>query len=48
MKYKLIINLSNYNLSNQERQQFKLGLDYCFFDKNIDVWRFLAVGIFSR
>ena len=33
----LIINLSNYNLSNQEKQQFKLSLDYCFVDKNKDV-----------
>ena len=28
-----IINLSNYNFSNQERQQSKLGLDYSFVDK---------------
>ena len=26
-----IINLSNYNLSNQEKQQLKLGLDYLLF-----------------
>ena len=35
MEYKLpvpIINLSNYNLSSQETQQLKLGLDY-FVDK---------------
>ena len=40
-----IINLSNYNLSNQEKQQLKLGLDYCFFDKNIDVRAFLAANM---
>ena len=42
-----IINLSNYNLSNQERQQLKLGLDYCFADKNKDVQRFLAANMES-
>ena len=41
----LIINLSNYNLSSQETQQLKLGLDYCFVDKNKDVWRFLATNM---
>ena len=35
-----IIKLSNYNFSNQERQQLKLGLDYCYVDKNKDVRRF--------
>ena len=42
-----IINLSNYNLSNQERQQLKLNLDYCFVDKNKDVWRFLTANMES-
>ena len=42
-----IINLSNYNLSNQERQQLKLGLDYCFVDKNKDVRRFPAANMGS-
>ena len=42
-----IINLSNYNFSNQERQQLKLGLDYCFVDKNRDIWRFLAANMES-
>ena len=41
----LIINLSNYNLSSQETQQLKLGLDY-FVDKN-DVRRFLAANMES-
>ena len=40
-----IINLSNYNLSNQETQQLKLGFDYCFAGKNKDVRRFLAVNM---
>ena len=40
-------NLSNYNLSTQTRQQLKLGLDYCFVDKNKHVWRFLAAYIES-
>ena len=40
-----IINLSNYNLSNHEKQQLKLGLDYCFFDKNKDVRTFLAANM---
>ena len=38
-----IINRSNYNLHNQ--QQLKLGLDYCFVDKNKDVQRFLAANM---
>ena len=42
-----MLNLSNYNLSNQERHQLKLGLDYCFVDKNKDVWRFLAANMES-
>ena len=42
-----IINLSNYNLSSQETQQLKLGLDYCFVDKNKDVRRFLAANMES-
>ena len=42
-----IINVSNYNLSNQERQQLKPGLDYCFVDKNKDVRRFLAANMES-
>ena len=42
-----IINLSNYNLSNQERQQLKLGLDYCFVNKDKDVQRFLAANMES-
>ena len=42
-----IINLSNYNLSNQEKQKVKLGLDYCFVDKNKDVQRFLTANIDS-
>ena len=40
-----IINLSSYNFSNQEKQQLKLGLDYCFFDKNIDIQTFLAANM---
>ena len=42
-----ITNLSNHNLSNQEKQKLKLGLDYCFIDKNKDVHRFLAANIES-
>ena len=42
-----IINLPNYNLSNLDRQQLKLGLDYCFVDKNKDVRRFLAANMES-
>ena len=42
-----IINLSNYNISDQQRQQLKLGLDYCFVDKNKDVQRFLAANMES-
>ena len=42
-----IINLSNYNLSNQEKKPLKVGLDYCFVDKNKDVCRFLAANIES-
>ena len=41
-----IINLTNY-ISNQERQQLKLSLDYCFADKNKDVWKFLAANMES-
>ena len=37
-----IINLSNYHISNQERQQLKLGLDYCLVAKYKEVQRFLA------
>ena len=40
-----IINLSIYNLSNQEGQQLKLGFDYRFVDKNKDVQRFLAANM---
>ena len=40
-----IINLSNYNLSNHEKQQLKLGLDYCFFYKNKDVRTFLVANM---
>ena len=40
----LIINLSNYNLSNQKKQ-LKLGLDYCIVDKNKDIRRFLAANL---
>ena len=39
----IIINLLNYNLSNQERQQ----LEYCFVDKNKDVGRFLVANMES-
>ena len=39
-----IINLSNYDLSNQERQQLKICLDYCFVDKNKDVRRSLVAN----
>ena len=42
-----IINLSNYNLSNQENQNLKLGLNYYFIDKNKDFQRFLAANIES-
>ena len=42
-----IINLANYNLSNQERQLLKLGFDYCFVDKNKDVRGFLAANMES-
>ena len=34
-----------YNLLNQERQQLKLCLDYCFVDKNKDVRGFLAFNM---
>ena len=40
-----IINLSSYNLSSQETQQLKLGLDYCFVDKNKDVMESLADSV---
>ena len=40
-----IINLSNYNVSSQETQLLKLGLDY-FVDKN-DIRRFLAANMES-
>ena len=39
-----IINLSNYNLSNQEGQQLKLGLDYCLVNKNKDIRGFIAAN----
>ena len=42
-----IINLSNYNLPNQEVQQLKLGFDYRFVDKNKDVQRFLTANMES-
>ena len=42
-----IINLSNYNLPNQEMQKLSLGLEYCFVDKNKDLQRFLAANIGS-
>ena len=42
-----MITLSNCNLSDQERQQLKLGLGYCFVDKNKDFRRFLAVNMAS-
>ena len=42
-----IINLSNFNLSSQKTQQLKLGLNYCFVDKNKDVQRFLAANMES-
>ena len=38
-----VINLSNYNLLNQEIQQLKIGLDYFFVDRNKDFWRFLQL-----
>ena len=41
-----MINLS-YNFSNQERQQVKLGLHYCFVDEDKDVQRFLAANMES-
>ena len=34
-----IITFSNHNLWNQERQQLKLGLVYCFGNKNKDIFR---------
>ena len=40
-----IIKLSNY-LSNQERQQLKLDLEY-FANKNKDIWRFVAANVES-
>ena len=43
--YVPITNRANYYLSNQERQQLKLGLYYCFVDKIKDVRRFLAAKI---
>ena len=42
-----IINLSSYNLLNQEKQQLKLDLGYCFVDKNKDFQKFLAANIGS-
>ena len=39
-----IINLSNYDLSNQERQQLKICLNFCFVDKNKDVRRSLVAN----
>ena len=42
-----IINLSNFNLSSQKTQLLKLGLNYCFVDKNKDVQRFLAANMES-
>ena len=42
-----MIILSNYDVSNQERQQLKLGLEYCVVHKNKDVPRFLATNIES-
>ena len=42
-----IINLSNYNISSQETQQLKLGLHYCFVDKNKDFQRFLGANMES-
>ena len=41
-----IIKLSNYNLSNQERQQLKLDLEY-FVNKNKDIRRFVAANVES-
>ena len=32
---------------NQERQQLKVGLDYCFVDENKDVQKFLAANMES-
>ena len=40
-----VINLSNYILL--EKQQLKLGLGYCFVDKNKDVLKFLAANFGS-
>ena len=42
-----IINSSKCDLSSQEKQQLNLGLDYCFVDKNKDIWRFLAANMES-
>ena len=42
-----IINLPNYNLSNRERHQLKLGLAYCFVDKNKDIGRFVVANMES-
>ena len=40
-----IINLSSYSLSNQEKQQLKVGLDYSFVDKHNNVKKFLAANM---
>ena len=42
-----LINLPNYNLSNRERQQLKLGLAYCFVNKNKDICRFVVANMES-
>ena len=41
----LIINLSNYELSEAERKQLKLGLEYSFVNKNRDLKKNLAANL---
>ena len=43
----LITNLSNYNHSNQQKQQLKLGLYYCFLDEKKEILTFIAANLKS-
>ena len=47
VRFSNTLNLSNCNLSNQEKQQLKLGLDYCFLNKNENIQRFQATNMES-
>ena len=42
-----IINLSNYRLNYEERNQLKLGLDFSFVDRNKNTKKFLAASMES-